>query len=326
LRDFYFPQAIKESGMFLQIVTKYSRVIALLGICAVIAALSPNFLTVSNLVNVLRQAALTAIIATGMTLTMLIAGIDLSVGSILALTTCLAADFLKPDLPIGYMFLGILIALGVGAFFGCLNGLAIVYLRLPDFLVTFGMMQVARGLAFLYMHGTVVNGFRDEFTFWGAGRLLGVPMPIIVAAAVVLLTYLLLKYTNFGREIYGIGAKRSVAIYSGLSVPRTTILVYSFSGFIVSLAGLLYIARLDAAESVIGEQFVLQAIAAAAIGGVSFDGGVGSVAGMVIGALILTVLSNGMNLLNISSLWQVAVTGAAIVIAVVLDRWLSSKA
>ena len=151
-------------------------------------------------------------------------------------------------------------------------------------------------------------------------------MPIIVAAAVVLLTFLLLKYTNFGREIYGIGAKRSVAIYSGLSVPRTTILVYSFSGFIVSLAGLLYIARLDAAESVIGEQFVLQAIAAAAIGGVSFDGGVGSVAGMVIGALILTVLSNGMNLLNISSLWQVAVTGAAIVIAVVLDRWLSSKA
>jgi len=114
------------------------------------------------------------------------------------------------------------------------------------------MMQVARGLAFLYMHGTVVNGFRDEFTFWGAGRILGVPMPILVAAVVVLLTFLLLKYTNFGREIYGIGAKRSVAIYSGLSVPRTTILVYAFSGFIVSLAGLLYIARLDAAEAVIG--------------------------------------------------------------------------
>jgi ribose/xylose/arabinose/galactoside ABC-type transport system permease subunit len=117
-----------------------------------------------------------------------------------------------------------------------------------------------------------------------------------------------------------------VAIYSGLSVPKTTILVYSFSGFIVSLAGLLYIARLDAAEAVIGEQFVLQAIAAAAIGGISFDGGVGSVLGTVVGALILTVLANGMNLLNISSVWQVAVTGAAIVIAVVLDRWLSSKA
>jgi ribose/xylose/arabinose/galactoside ABC-type transport system permease subunit len=312
--------------MFLQLITKYSRVIALLGICGVIAILSPNFLTVSNLINVLRQAAFTAIIATGMTLTMLIAGIDLSVGSILALTTCLAADFLRPDLPITSMFLGILIALGVGAFFGCLNGLAIVFLRLPDFLVTFGMMQVARGLAFLYMHGTVVNGFRDEFTFWGAGRIMGVPVPIIVAAAVILLTFLILKYTNFGRDIYGIGAKRSVAIYSGISVPRTTILVYSFSGFIVSLAGLLYIARLDAAEAVIGEQFVLQAIAAAAIGGVSFDGGVGSVLGTVVGALILTVLANGMNLLNISSLWQVAVTGAAIVIAVILDRWLSSKA
>jgi ribose/xylose/arabinose/galactoside ABC-type transport system permease subunit len=312
--------------MFLQLVTKYSRVIALLVICIILTALSPNFLTANNLMNVLRQAALITIIATAMTMTMLIAGIDLSVGSVLALTSCLAADFLRAGLPLSSTILGICIALGVGALFGALNGLVITYFRLPDFLVTFGMMQAARGIAFLYMHGSVINEFRDEFVFLGAGKVFGLPMPILVAIGVVLVTVFLLNHTNFGRAVYGIGAKRSAAIYSGLSVPRTTILVYTFSGFVVSLAGLLYIARLDAAEAQIGEAFALQAIAAAAIGGISFDGGVGTPWGTVVGALILAVLANGMNLLNISSLWQVAVTGAAIVIAVILDRWLSSKA
>jgi len=248
------------------------------------------------------------------------------VGSVLALTSCLASDFLRAGLPLTSTILGICIALGVGALFGALNGLAITYLRLPDFLVTFGMMQAARGIAFLYMHGSIINGFRDEFVFLGAGKVLGLPMPILAATGVVLVTVFLLNHTNSGRAVYGIGAKRSAAIYSGLSVPRTTILVYTFSGFIVSLAGLLYIARLDAAEAQIGEAFALQAIAAAMIGGISFDGGVGTPLGTVVGALVLAVLANGMNLLNISSLWQVAVTGAAIVIAVILDRWLSSKA
>jgi ribose transport system permease protein len=309
----------------MQWVNRFSRVIALLVICGVLASLTPNFLTANNLINVLRQASLITIISIGMTMTMLIAGIDLSVGSILALTSCLAAQFLRADQSGFSSLLGVFIALTGGALLGSLNGLAIIYLRLPDFLVTFGMMQVARGVAFVYMHGTVVNGFRDEFTFFGAGNFLGIPMPILVAAVVVVAALFVLKYTRFGRAVYGVGAKQSVARFSGLSIPRTTILVYAFSGFISAVAGLLYIGRLDAAEAQIGDAFALQAIGAAAIGGTSFDGGVGNPFGTVVGALILTVLANGMNLLNISSLWQVAVTGGAIVVAVILDRWLSSK-
>ena len=309
----------------MQWVNRFSRVIALLVICGVLAGLTPSFLTANNLLNVLRQASLITIISIGMTMTMLIAGIDLSVGSILALTSCLAAQFLRADQPGVSSLLGVFIALAGGALLGSRNGLAIIYLRLPDFLVTFGMMQVARGVAFVYMHGTVVNGFRDEFTFFGAGNLLGVPMPILVAALVVAAALFVLTYTRFGRAVYGVGAKQSVARFSGLSIPRTTILVYALSGFISAVAGLLYIGRLDAAEAQIGDAFALQAIGAAAIGGTSFDGGVGNPFGTVVGALILTVLANGMNLLNISSLWQVAVTGGAIVVAVILDRWLSSK-
>jgi len=308
-----------------RILPRVSRLIALLILCGVLALLTPTFLTASNLINVVRQASLLSIIALGMTMTMLIKGIDLSVGSVLALTSCLAAKLLVAQNSIGEMVLGILFALALGAFLGALNGLAVTALKLHGFLVTFGMMQVARGLAYLYMHGTVIGGFRSEFTFLGAGRLLGIPTPIIVAAVVVLLTHFLLTNTTFGRSVYGIGANDSAARYSGLNLPRTTIIGYAFSGLTATLAGLLYIARLDTAEAQIGEAFNLQAIGAAAIGGTSFDGGVGSAWETVIGALIMSVLANGMNLLNISSLWQTFVTGAAIVVAVIIDRWIATR-
>ena len=311
--------------MLFDLIGKASRLLALLLICGLIAALSPSFLTPGNLLNVLRQASLLAIIATGMTLTMLIAGIDLSVGSILALSSCVAAQFLLERNSIEITLLGVLVALGGGALLGFINGLVVAKLKLPAFLVTFGMMQVARGLAYIYMRGTVFNGFKKEFEFIGAGSLFGVPMPIVLAAVLVAMVFFLLNGTTFGRSIYGIGANLSAARYSGLSIPRTTVLVYTLSGLIAALAGLIYIARLDTAEAQIGENFALQAIGAAAIGGTSFDGGLGSLAGTVIGALILTVITNGMNLLNISSLWQTFVTGAAIVIAVVVDRWVSGK-
>ncbi len=308
-----------------RILPRISRLIALLILCGVLSLLTPNFLSANNLINVLRQASLLSIIAIGMTMTMLIKGIDLSVGSVLALTSCLAARLLVAQNSPGEMVLGILVALALGAFLGALNGLAVTALRLHGFLVTFGMMQVARGLAYLYMHGTVIGGFRSEFTFLGAGRPLGIPTPIIVAATVVLLTHGLLTNTTFGRYVYGIGANDSAARYSGLNLPRTTIVGYAFSGLTAALAGLLYIARLDTEEAQIGEAFNLQAIVAAAIGGTSFDGGVGSAWETVIGALIMTVLANGMNLLNISSLWQTFVTGAAIVVAVIIDRWIATR-
>jgi ribose transport system permease protein len=311
--------------MHASLLSKLSRVIALALICAVLAALTPNFLTLSNLINVLRQASLLAIIAIGMTMTMLIKGIDLSVGSVLALTSCLSAGMLVAGNSIAEMIMGVTVALALGALLGCLNGIAVTTLKLHGFLVTFGMMQIARGLAYLYMQGTVISGFRSEFSFLGGGSVLGVPMPIVIAAVVVLVTHFLLIYTTFGRSVYGFGANESAAKYSGLHLARTTILGYAFSGMMAALAGLLYIARLDTAEAQIGEQFALQAIGAAAIGGISFDGGVGSALGTVVGALIMAVLANGMNLLNVSSLWHTFVTGAAIVLAAIIDRWITTK-
>jgi ribose transport system permease protein len=311
--------------MPVELLKKSSRIIALLSICGLLALLSPSFLSPANLVNVLRQAALLTIVATAMTLTMLIAGIDLSVGSILALTSCMAAQFLLERSSPELALFGAAAALGGGALLGCINGLAIAYLRLPAFLVTFGMMQIARGIAFIIMKGTVFNGFRAEFGFIGDGSLLGIPMPVLIALVLLAGVGFLLRRTTFGRAVYGIGANLSAARYSGLSIPRTTVLVYTLSGLISALAGLVFIARLDTAEAQIGEAFALQAIGAAAIGGTSFDGGVGSLAGTVVGALILTVIANGMNLLNISALWQTFVTGAVIIIAVVVDRWISDR-
>jgi ribose transport system permease protein len=311
--------------MHASLLSKLSRVIALALICTVLAALAPNFLTLSNLINVLRQASLLAIIAIGMTMTMLIKGIDLSVGSVLALTSCLSAGMLVAGSSVAEMLMGVTGALALGALLGCLNGIAVTTLKLHGFLVTFGMMQIARGLAYLYMQGTVISGFRSEFSFLGGGSVLGVPTPIIIAVVVVLVTHFLLTHTTFGRSVYGFGANESAARYSGLHLARTTILGYAFSGMTAALAGLLYIARLDTAEAQIGEQFALQAIGAAAIGGISFDGGVGSALGTVVGALIMAVLANGMNLLNVSSLWQTFVTGAAIVLAAIIDRWITTK-
>ena len=170
--------------MHASLLSKLSRVIALALICTVLAALTPNFLTLSNLINVLRQASLLAIIAIGMTMTMLIKGIDLSVGSVLALTSCLSAGMLVAGNSVAEMLMGVAVALVLGALLGCLNGIAVTTLKLHGFLVTFGMMQIARGLAYLYMQGTVISGFRSEFSFIGGGSVLGVPTPIIIAAVV----------------------------------------------------------------------------------------------------------------------------------------------
>ncbi len=298
---------------------RFSRLLALLLIVIILSWASPRFFVARNLLNVLNQASLNIMLAIGLTFTMLIAGIDLSVGSVLALTSVLAARFfLSGDWP--DMILGVALALGLGAGIGALNGAAVAYLRLPPFLVTFGMQQIARGFAYLYMSGIIYNNFAPNFLFLGKGDILGIPAPVALVALVLPLIALLLNKTTTGRRIYLVGANRSSARYSGISIPRTTIFAYAMSGFLAALAGLVYISRLNAAEAVIGEAFALNAIVAAAIGGVSFKGGSGSVFGTVLGALILTIIMNGMNLLRIPTQYQNLVTGVAIIVAVLLDR------
>lgn len=297
----------------------FSRVMALMIIFVLLSVVCPNFLGVRNLLNILNQASLNVFIAIGMTMAMLVGGIDLSVGSVLALTSVVAARMFVNGNP-AEMALGIIIALALGLFLGAVNGTLAAYLSLPAFLVTFGMSQVARGISYLYMNGVIYNNFDEAFLILGKGKVFGIPMPILIAVAALAIMGVILKKTVAGRKIYTVGANPSMARYSGIHNNRTVVLSYAISGLFAALAGLIYISRLDAAEATIGTSFANNAIAAAAIGGISFSGGKGNVLGTVIGALILTLIQNGMNQLGITTEYQNLVTGMVIMIAVLLDR------
>lgn len=297
---------------------RFSRVLALIVIVIILSMLSPGFLQISNLMNVLNQTSLNLIVACGMTITMLITGIDLSVGSILALTSVVAASYFKSG-SVPEMAFGIGLALILGFLLGAMNGVVVHYLRLPPFLVTFGTQQIFRGMAFLYMSGSVLNDFDSVFLFIGKGKLWGIPTPVIITVVLIVVVGFILKKTVVGREIYYVGSNLSAAKYSGISVAKVTVVSFGLSGMIAALAGIVYISRLNAAEAVIGESFALQAIAAAAIGGISFKGGSGSIYGTIIGALILTIILNGMNLLGVPTQWQSFATGGLIIIAVLMD-------
>jgi len=302
-----------------QIVDKLSLYFALVAIFVFLAITTPAFLQPRNLLNILNQSALNMIIAIGMTLPMLLRGVDLSVGSVVALTSVLVAPlFLTGN--VFLMILGIVLALAIGLGLGAINGAAVAYLALPPFLVTFGMMQVARGLAFVHMRGSVVNRFHDRFLFIGQGNVLGIPMAVVIAAGLVIIMGFVLKKTVIGRKIYSVGSNPSAAKYSGISIQKTTIFAFAMSGMFAAIAGIVFTARLDAAEPIIGETFAPLAIAAAAIGRTSFAGGVGNVFGTAIGALILTMIMNGLNLWLLPVHFQYFATGAIIIISVLMDR------
>lgn len=297
----------------------FSRVMALMIIFVLLSVACPNFLAIKNLLNICNQASLNVFIAIGMTMTMLIGGIDLSVGSVLALTSVVAARLFVSGDPME-MLLGVVLALVLGLALGAVSGTLTAYLNLPAFLVTFGMSQVARGLAYLYMNGNIFNKFDKKFLVLGKGKIFGIPMPIIIAITALTIMGILLKKTVTGRRIYTVGSNPSMAKYSGIYNNRVVVLCYAISGLFAAIAGLIYISRLDAAEATIGTSFANNAIAAAAIGGISFSGGKGNVLGTVIGALLLTLIQNGMNQLGITTEYQNLVTGMVIIIAVLLDR------
>ena len=302
-----------------QFVDKFSLFFALILIFVILAVTTPVFLRPRNLLNILNQSALNMIIAIGMTLPMLLRGVDLSVGSVVALTSCLVAPlFLSGG--IFQMALGIVLALLMGLGLGAINGAAIVYLALPPFLVTFGMMQVARGLAFVHMHGIVVNRFHERFLFIGKGTFFGLPMAVVIAIVLVLIMGFILKKTTIGRQIYAVGSNESAALHSGISIHKVTIFAFAMCGMFAAIAGVVFTSRLDAAEPIIGDMFAQQAIAAAAIGRTSFAGGVGNVFGTAVGALLLTMIMNGLNLWMAPVHFHHFATGTIIIIAVLMDR------
>ncbi|MGE5554360.1 MAG: ABC transporter permease [Betaproteobacteria bacterium] len=301
----------------------FSRVFALLAMGIILSFTAPGFPTLTNLLNVARQASLLLVLSSGMTMVILLGGTDLSVGSTAALSSCLAAPFFLRDAPTAGLLIGSLVGLGTGAMCGLLNGLMVSKIGLPPFVATYGMNQVARGAALAYMAGNITYGFKPAFRFLATGNLGQVPMLVLLAALVFAIFHFVLNRTVFGRQVYVVGARPSAAAFSGISVPGTILKVYLVNGLVAALAGLVFISRLNAAEAGLGEPFALQAIAAVAIGGTSFRGGIGGIGGTVVGVLIMTLLTNAMNLLGVSTLWQTAVTGAVILLAVLLDRTLT---
>lgn len=281
--------------------------------------LSGRFLTFNNLSIVMQQASINIVLAAGMTFVILTGGIDLSVGSILAASAMIAVIVsLVPD----WGMLGILAALLMGLACGFANGALIAYLNLPPFIVTLGSLTAVRGLARLLGDDTTVFNPSLPFAFIGNGTLFGVPWLAIIAISVVLLSWFILRRTVLGTWIYAVGGNMEAARLTGIKVPLVLLFVYSMSGLLSGLGGAMSAARLFAANGLqLGQAYELDAIAAVILGGTSFVGGVGSIWGTLIGALIIAVLSNGLILVGVSDIWQYIIKGLVIIAAVALDRY-----
>jgi ribose transport system permease protein len=304
-------------GAPLSVLRRLGAVLALLAMCAILAALSDHFLTFDNLMNVFRQSAVNTLLALGQLLVIVTAGIDLSVGSILGFACVVAALMLKAGAP---AWLSILGAIAVGTALGSVNGLLLTRLRLPHpFIPTLGMMNVARGLALVISGGFPISGLPDGFRWLGAGKIGFIPAPVLVVLAVCAVLHLFLNRTMVGRDIYAIGGNKQAAVLCGIPVNSRLTLVYAISGGLAGLAAVLLAGRMNSGFPLAGAGAELDSIAAVIIGGASFFGGVGTVSGTLVGALMIGVLRNGLNLLDVSSYWQSAVIGVVIVMAVWID-------
>ncbi len=288
---------------------------------AAFSLLSPYFFTADNLLNVSLQASITAIIAAGMTFVILTGGIDLSVGSVLALAGILATAVVRVGLPFS---LSLPIALAVSLLFGALSGafagLCVTRFSITPFIVTLALMTVWRGTAFVYTAGRPIWELPEEFSLLGSGRFLALPIPTIVMLLVYVLSHLALTRTRFGRHIYAVGGNIEAARLAGIRTHRVLTQVYVLSGVLSALSGVLLASRMTSGQPNAGLSYELDVIAAVVVGGTSLAGGTGSITGTFIGAMLIAVLRNGLNLLNVSSYVQQVVVGAVILLAVMLDR------
>ncbi|SHR24575.1 ribose ABC transporter permease [Mycobacteroides abscessus subsp. abscessus] len=305
-----------------QIFNQLGMLIILALLIVVMSVIAPNFTDSSNILNVLKQSSITAILAAGMTVVILTGGIDLSVGSTLALSGVISVLLSNAGAPVG---LAMLAGAGVGYVAGAINGYLTAVPKLPAFIVTLGSMTYLRGLAYVITGGYPVVLASEKFKFIGAGEIFGIPTPIYIMAIVYLIMFVVLKYTMFGRHVYAIGGNEEAAHLTGIKVNRTLINVYSISGLLAGISGVVMAGRLFSGQPMVGIAFELDAIAAVVLGGTSFVGGRGRIQGTIIGVLIVAVLTNGMTLLNVDYYWQQVVKGIVIVIAVLLDRMRSKN-
>jgi ribose transport system permease protein len=294
----------------------------LLALCVALWAATPHFLTVTNLLNVLEQTSINAIVAVGMTFVIISGGIDLSVGSVLALAGIALGSAVGAGVP---MPAAVTLALATGAACGLANGALITFGRLPPFIATLGMMSVARGAALMLAEGRPISGFGEGFRALATGHVLMVPAPVVITVVVYGVAHFVLGHTVFGRATYAIGGNEEAARLSGVPVRFHKTAVYVVAGLTSAAAAVILTARLNSAQPTAGTMYELDAIAATVIGGTSLLGGEGTVIGALIGALIMGVLRNGLNLLNVSSFFQQVVIGAVIIGAVLIDMSLKHR-
>lgn len=296
---------------------QYGLLVAFLLICVALAIISPKFLTVQNGLIIVTQVSINALLAFGVTFVIITGGIDLSIGSIVAVAGVVSASFAHPD---SYpVIVPMLMGLLVGVAFGALNGWVITRSNVPPFIVTLGTMTIGRGLALILSKGRPVSNLSDEFNFLGGGKILGIPTLIIILLVAFAVCSVVLRKTVLGRYMYAVGGNEPASRASGINVSRVKMKVYVLAGGLAALAGILLTSRISTGQPNAGEGFELDAIAATIIGGTSTTGGTGTMTGTLIGALLIGVISNGLDLLNVSSYYQQVVMGVIIVGAVVLD-------
>lgn len=314
---------------------RFAPLIFLLLLMAVFAIMEPRFLSSINLFNVMRQVSITGLLAIGMTFVILTAGIDLSIGSLLAFAGLVAAAVAKGgmqdrftvgDETIGFGWqLAAVAAIAVGLTGGLLQGVAITKLKVPAFVVTLGGMSVFRGAALLFASGGPISGFQPDFTWWGQGRIFTVPVPVIIFLFAALIAHIVLSYTRYGRRVYAVGGNPEAARLAGLNVTGIITSVYIIMGFFAGLGAFVLSARLNSAEAVAGTGYELTVIASVVIGGTSLFGGSGSIFGTVIGTILIGVLLNGLVLMNVNSYIQQIIIGVIIVLAVAFDTFAKSR-
>lgn len=305
-----------------RLLSRYGSVVMLAILVTLMSFTSKEFLSVHNLTNVARQVSIFAIIGTGMTFVIITAGIDLSVGSLVALTGCAAMTIIDRT---GMDYFGILVGLMMGAICGAANGIVVARFRVPPFIATLAGLTVFRGSSLVITNGLPIIKLEGSFRFIGQGVIGGVPVPVIIMVVVVAVMQIVLRRTAFGAYIYAVGGNEEAARLSGITVGWIKFWAYVLSGFFAGLSGMILMARLSSAQPAVGEGFELDAIAAVVLGGTSLMGGRGAVWSTLIGALVIGILNNGMNLMGVHSHYQLVAKGVLIVLAVLLDDYLKRR-
>lgn len=301
----------------LQFMSKNMILMCLIALCAVLSFLSPRFLTWNNWLNIIVQCSTTGIVAVGMTFVVITSGIDLSVGSVLAVSAVIGAAQMKAGVPIALCVVEMLVA---GAVIGLIQGLFITRIKMPPFIVTLAGMSICRGMTYVITEARTIPSLPSAFSeYIGSSKIFGIPLLVYLMLVVFAIGHYVLRYTTFGRTVYAIGGNREATRLSGINVKRIECTVYVISGFLAALSGVILTARLGAGVPNVGEALEMDAIASAVIGGTSLSGGFGSMTGTFLGVLIIGVINNAINLLNVNTFWQEVVKGLVILIAVLID-------